>query len=86
MRMATDSDTKDLAVALGRRESEGELRLASALKLFEMGRIFSGPAARPANMSRVEFLFVCGRYGVSIFQQNPDELLADADRVAELSD
>ncbi len=70
----------ELAVALGRREAEleSEVRLTSALKLFELGRISSGLAARLAGMSRVEFLAVCGRYGVSIFQQTEAELAADA--------
>jgi predicted HTH domain antitoxin len=69
----------ELAVALGRREAdlEGEVRLASALKLFELGRISSGLAARLAGMARVEFLLLCGQYGVSIFQQNEEELSSD---------
>jgi predicted HTH domain antitoxin len=88
MQVTTNECAKDLAVALGRHESEveGELRLASALKLFETGRISSGLAARLSGMSRVEFLFTLGRYDISVFQQNQDELLADADRVMELSD
>ena len=73
----------ELAVALGRREAEleSEVRLASALKLFELGRISSGLAARLAGMSRVEFLMICGRYGVSIFQQTEEELASDLDAV-----
>lgn len=69
----------ELAVALGRRvtEVERELRLASALKLFDMGRISSGLAARLAAVSRVEFLLLCGQYDVSIFQQNEQELASD---------
>ena len=58
---------------------EGEVRLASALKLFELGRISSGLAARLAGMARVEFLLLCGQYGVSVFQQNEVELSADLD-------
>lgn len=71
----------DLALALGRRESEleREVRLASALKLFELGRISSGLAARLAGMPRVEFLLLCGQYGVSVFQQTEDELSSDLD-------
>ncbi len=66
-------------MALGRRESEldKELRMASALKLFELGRISSGLAARLAGTSRVEFLLTCGQYGVSVFQQTETELLSD---------
>ena len=71
----------ELAVALGRRESEldKELRMASALKLFELGRLSSGLAARLAGVSRVEFLLACGQYGVSAFQQTEAELQRDAD-------
>lgn len=75
----------ELAVALGRRETEveDELRLSSALKLFELGRISSGLAARLAGMARVEFILLCGQYGVSIFQQTEDELLSDLDAALE---
>ncbi len=71
----------ELAVALGREgaDLEKEVRLASALKLFELGRISSGLAARLADMSRLEFLTVCGQYGVSIFQQTADDLSGDID-------
>lgn len=68
--------TPELSVALGRRGEEltQELRLASALKLFELGRISSGLAATLAGMPRVEFLQQCGDYGVSIFQVTPEDL------------
>ena len=69
----------ELAVALGRSEAdlEKEVRLASALKLFEMGRISSGLAAKLAKMSRVEFLLLCGHYNVSVFQQDSAEMESD---------
>lgn len=71
----------ELAVALGRRQSEleGEVRLASALKLFELGRISSGLAARLAGMPRVQFLMTCGQYQVTVFQQTEDELCEDVE-------
>jgi len=68
--------TPELSVALGRRGEEltKELRLASALKLYELGRISSGLAATLAGMPRVKFLQLCGEYGVSIFQLNPEDM------------
>jgi predicted HTH domain antitoxin len=68
--------TPELSVALGRRGEEliHELRLASALKLYELGRISSGLAATLAGVPRVKFLQICGDYGVSIFQVTPDDL------------
>jgi len=69
----------ELSVALGKRPDEAarELRLMAALKLFEAGRISSGLAAKLAGMSRVAFLGQCGQYGVSVFQQDPQELRSD---------
>ncbi len=78
----------ELAVALGRRQSEleGEVRLASALKLFELGRISSGLAARLAGMPRVQFLMTCGQYGVSVFQQSENELSVDVETTLRASE
>ncbi len=75
----------ELAVALGRQgaDLEKEVRLASALKLFELGRISSGLAARLADMSRLEFLTVCGQYGVSVFQQTANDLSNDMESALE---
>lgn len=77
----------ELAVALGRRKPEvdQEIRQASAMKLFEMGRISSGLAAKLAGISRVQFLLLCGQYGVSIFQQDEDELTSDVDAALALT-
>lgn len=69
----------ELSLALGKRPDEAgrELRLMAALKLFESGRISSGLAAKLAGLSRVEFLHQCGQFGISIFQQNLEELQSD---------
>lgn len=78
MNITTDC-AAELAVALGRREDDvqKELLRASALKLFELGRISSGLASKLAQMTRVEFLFFCEQNGVSTLQQNEDEILLD---------
>ena len=39
-----------------------ELRKVAAVKLFELGRLSSGPAAELAGMGRVEFILSLGRY------------------------
>jgi predicted HTH domain antitoxin len=56
---------------------ERETRLAMAVKLFETGKLTSGQAARLATMSRVDFLYELGRFGVSPIQMEPDELEED---------
>ena len=50
-----------------------EMRILSAVKLYELGRLSSGRAAELAGMSRVEFLLELGRYQVFPFE---DELRA----------
>lgn len=41
-----------------------EMRMLSAVKLFELGRLSSGRAAELAGVSRVEFLLSLGNYQV----------------------
>jgi predicted HTH domain antitoxin len=45
-----------------------EMRVLSAVKLYELGRLSSGRAAELAGVSRVEFLLMLGRYKVFPFQ------------------
>ena len=57
---------------------ESEARLLLAVKLYEMGRVSSGMAARLAGLSRVAFLLGLGRFGVSCFGTDAAELATDA--------
>ena len=56
-------------------EMAAEIRVAAAAKLYEMGRISQGKAAQLAGLSRAAFLEALGRYGVSPFQESPEEVL-----------
>jgi predicted HTH domain antitoxin len=57
-----------------------ELRLAAAVKWYELKTLSQERAARVAGMSRAEFLNALGRFGVSPFQYGPDEILEEAGR------
>ena len=57
-----------------------ELRLAAAVKWYELRLLSQERAARVAGVSRAEFLDVLGRFGVSPFQYGPDEIVEEADR------
>jgi predicted HTH domain antitoxin len=57
-----------------------ELRLAAAVKWYEMRLLSQERAASVAGLSRAEFLDALGRFGVSPFQYGADEILAEADR------
>jgi predicted HTH domain antitoxin len=53
-----------------------EMRLAAAIKWYEVGRISQAKAAEIAGISRAEFLTALARYGVTPFQyQSADELI-----------
>jgi len=55
-----------------------ELRMVAAVKLFELGRLSSGAAARLASVPRVVFLSRLADYGVDTFQLTQEELREDA--------
>lgn len=54
-----------------------EMRMLTAVKLYELGRLSSGRAAQLAGIPRVAFLSELGRYGVSAFQLTEEELRRD---------
>ncbi|MCG3197792.1 MAG: hypothetical protein GHCLOJNM_02283 [bacterium] len=51
-----------------------EMRLAAAVRCYELGMISQGKAAEIADLSRQEFMLACSRLGVSPFQTKPEEL------------
>ena len=51
-----------------------EMRVAAAVKWYEMGKISQSKAAELTGLSRQEFLDALYRFDVSPFQVNPDEL------------
>jgi predicted HTH domain antitoxin len=69
----------DLLLSLkeSRENFEAEARLLLAVKLYEMGRISTGMAAKLAGMERVSFMFALERFGLSPIGVDPDELEED---------
>jgi predicted HTH domain antitoxin len=54
-----------------------ELRMVAAVKLFELGRLSSGAAARLAGVPRVIFLSRLADYGVDTFRLTEEQLQAE---------
>lgn len=54
-----------------------ELRLAAAVKWYEIGKISQSKAAEIAGISRYEFLEALNEYGISPFQVTEEELLEE---------
>ena len=72
-------DVPEEVVLAEKTDAQGfghEMRVLSAVKLFELGRLASGRAAELAGMSRVEFLLCLGRYKVFPFKPELEELEA----------
>lgn len=57
-----------------------ELRLAAAVKWYERRVVSQGRAAEIAGLSRAQFIDALGRYEVSPFQEEADEIVAEASR------
>ena len=75
-------DLHEGALASVRQDPEAftrELRIAAAVKWYEMRRVSQGRAAEIAGVSRAEFIDALGRYGVSPFQQTAEEIVHDAE-------
>jgi predicted HTH domain antitoxin len=51
-----------------------EMRLAAAVKWFELGRLSQAKAAEIAGLSRYEFIHELTRFGVSPIQETVEEL------------
>ncbi len=67
-------DESLLSLKLSNEEAAAEIRLAAAVKLFELERLSSGAAARLAGIPRTLFLTRLVDYGVDTFRLTADEL------------
>ena len=65
------------------REFAKEMRIAAAVKWYELGEISQGKAAAIAGLNRAEFINILARYQVSPFQYSPEELAAEIDSLDE---
>lgn len=62
-----------------------ELRFLGAAKLYELGRLSSGKAARLANMDRVVFLSHLAQIGVAAINLRDEEIEAEIRTARELT-
>jgi predicted HTH domain antitoxin len=68
-----------VALKLDALHAAAEVRLAAAVKLYELGRLSSGAAANLAGVPRVAFLSKLAAFGVDTFRLSADDLERDMD-------
>jgi len=66
-----------LLLKTSRRAFEEKVRFLAAAKLYELGYISSGKAARMAALPRAEFLTRLGEYGIAAVNLSGDEIQAE---------
>lgn len=67
-------NTGELRVNLPPSLSEDEAKLLLAVKLYEVGKVSLGQAAKLAGFSKRAFIEVLGRYHIPVFDYSPEEL------------
>jgi predicted HTH domain antitoxin len=70
-------ETAFSAIRKSPSEFAAEMRLAAAVKWYEMEAISQEKAAQIAGITRADFILALGRFRVSPFQSTPDEIVED---------
>lgn len=67
-----------VALKVSPDEFAADLRMAAAMKYYELGRLSSGAAARLAGVPRVVFLTHLAEYGIDTFRLTEEQLRREA--------
>ncbi len=69
--------TQELELELPLEISQDEVKLLLAIKLYEVGKLSIGQAAKVAGYSKRAFMEILRHYHVPVFTYDPDDLAAE---------
>lgn len=72
-------DTGELRIPLPFTLSENEAKLLLTIKLYEVGKVSLGQAAKLVGFSKRAFIDVLGQHHIPIFKYSPEELRQEID-------
>ncbi|WKN41721.1 UPF0175 family protein [Tunicatimonas pelagia] len=55
------------SLRLSNKDFESEIKISALIKLYELGKVSSGTAAKALELSRIDFLELLGKYQVTFF-------------------
>ena len=67
------------SMRMNKSDFGNEIKIASLVKLFELGKVSSGTASKVLNISRIEFLDLLAKYNVTFL--NTENLSEDLDHI-----
>jgi predicted HTH domain antitoxin len=70
-------ETLAFSLKMRKQEFEREMKIISLVKLYELGKISSGMAAKILNISRPDFLSILSLYNTSYFSTTENDLESD---------
>ena len=72
-------ETLAFSLKMQKQEFEREMKTVSLVKLYELGKVTSGMAAKILNISRLDFLSILAFYNTSYFSTTENDLESDFD-------
>jgi predicted HTH domain antitoxin len=74
-------DTVFSALRKAPDEFAQEMRIAAAVKWYELGQVSQGKAAEIAGLTRAGFIQALSRYGVDVLQYTAEELASELEHI-----
>ena len=74
---------EDILMALNEKPAEflKNMRTFAAVKFFELGKLSLGKAAELAEMSKLDFIELLSKHGISVYNYPPEELEEDLSNI-----